>query len=1073
MSKEAKIFFCEVKPFCIAAVKNRSKHSVEQLHNFIKNCSTVVLQELHEYLLFPLRVILIQESKAKENAILASASCMQWIFNKIIVQEWKTFQDLYFILTMQITSNSAGKIVPTGSEEKKINVLLALRQLLSSSFLQHGKLFYEVNHISAIGHLISICLSIVTNEKNKQLRKIAIGVIEILSMPSLTVNLKENILLQFLVGNCIASFLPGILSVLIKVVSGDVQQGHMVKCKAIDAISKAIIAAGGDEEIEIFEHSIIKQYISDIVVSEQLSSFLIQRDSNWVENVGSKMSTVLDHVTTAGDHSNARVRMSVLNFSHQMLLSCSKKIFKSHVGTLLQIPCKLLNDNSPDISTKSIQVIDQFSECSKGNAFVQDIVQEDLLELCNRLPAIISKAADCEKLAHLKVILGFLEVLKYDLQSFSHSHAHVFNLFKSLLFCFQMDHSSLHKIEEVTSTTLDYDKTVKNFYKGQSDNWLFKKSFIHFHDDELCRILVKICRVLGKFGDVDVFLERLKELYESENLCRPTVLLINEILLGAKNNQLFSDKIFSEIETLIGIYTSNKNWYLCTSFNFEYATLRENSMKSKQTLISLGKTSNAANMTLKAINSNVILVCLQIEAMAAFSLILLKDFRKTLSKTLYPLLEKVNDRNHLISNCALEALHVVALSCQYKNVSELITANADYLVSTISIYLRQLNLFPRCPSVLRAMITHCDVTIFPLIRDTIDEIICTIDIERQNKLFLEAFLPVIKSIVKAINEWFAKKIDFIVKNSKDIQFTDVPEGSAQNITNYLANFYKDFKLASLDESEVKKAEESSSNNVDIEPPIGDASLSDNYTSADETKKVTAHIKVVEQIVQRCSHLLTNKDPRVRLLVIDIVAEGIECLRAEKNVFLPLVHKLWNPLTSRCRDPELQIVAKAFGVISFMGEHCGSFIRRRFTKDVLPNITAFLKQNSELHINSSTILSHTTLFKLQVAVLRGLGPLLLGAAPNYKDIYTICCACQSYLSSSQPVELQNAALALFEALIKIDPDSTWLFLSDIWTPPLKFNLSEADTNFKLFAIAGSSDKHSSFAVNFSKLLKLCS
>lgn len=1065
MSSKSELVFNKVKPLCINVTKSRTKYSIEQLQNFIKQLSADVVQDLHEYLLFPLRVILVQQPKAKEDFILAAAGCMQCVFKKVQVQKWKTFEDLYLVLITQITSSDQGKIVSSGSEDKKLSILFALEDLLHSSLVQHCKLFYEVNHISAIGHLITICLSIITNEKNKLLRKVSISVIEVLALESCSVSLKESPVLQYLVGNCIAFLLPGLLSVLVKVVSGDIQQGYSVKCKAIDTITKLIKIAGGDEELKTIDHPDVMQYLRDMNVSDQFKSFVVQRNSDWVKNVGAKMNVVLDHVATASDHSNVHVRMSILSFSCEMLVSCRKGVFKDHIGSLLKIPCKLISDDLSGVTSESWKVINCFSECCKDEVATQDILQEELFESCDLILTTVSKASDSEKLSHLKTIYGFLKVLKYNLKSFAYSSVHVSKLFKSLLFCLQMDSSSLHKIGEVDETTADYDSAITSFFKGQSNNWLFKKSFIHFHSDELCRIIIEVCRLLGQYGDIDIFLDHLKEYYDSENLCRPTVLLINELLLGTKKNNAPNSNLISHVETLIDLYTANDNWYLCTSHDSLYVSHRKSSPNNNLALLDSKKVITTTDMTLKMINSNIILVCLHLEALSTFSLVLINDYRQFLIKVLYPLLEKVNDSNHLISSCALKALHVVASSCRYKSIAELITMNADYLVSTISIHLRHLNLFPRSPAVLRAMMTHSDVSVFPLVRDTVDEILSTLDLQRHNKLLLVAFLPVMKAIASAINDWFpndyeGKTVECRLRNTDLVC-------PVQEITDTIVNFYNDFKLSSLEENE-----HSSVNNNFETAEDEKESISENHFPLDEKKEISAHIKVVEQILLRSSHLLTNPDPRMRLLVIDIIDKSIDCLRTEEDVFLPLVHKMWNPLTSRCRDSELQVVAKAFSVICRLGEHCGSFIRSRFTKDVMPYITVFLRDNSDAYHNSSSVHCHSTLFKLQVVILDHLGSLLRETTVSYKDIDTICCASYRYLSSAQPEELQNAALSLYKTLISINSDAIWLFLSDIWSPAPEYSFFDTNPTFYSFKLAGTSDVSNEFSLNFIKLLESC-
>jgi len=1061
MSDDAKVAFAKVKPFCIKVSQQRNAISVQQLYDVIKPLSSDVVQELHEYLLFPLRVIFIQKANIKEDAIVSSAECMQYVLLKTQVKEWKTFEDLCQILLLQISGTNKEQLYSVGSEDKKISILNALLSLLETSLHCHYNLFYNINHIPFIGHIVSICLSIVANEKHKQLRKIAITVIKCLCFAPNDAATTDDKMTRIKIGNCIASFVPGILSGLIKVVSGDANQGQAVKCKTLETISEVLKITASDSDIDLANDPEIKNCLMLDQVPSQLQGITVDRDLKWVNNLASKMKIVLQHVMTASDSLNVNVRLACLAFAEDMLKFCSKKVFHIHVGYLLKIPCKLLHDNVVKVVVKCKKIIEDFSSQNENDSKVTDILQEELFNLCSNLPKTLSKASDNEKLSCLNLIIGILEVLKLNVKSVLYSFAHLDNLLKSLIFCLQIDFSELHKIEEVTAAPTNFDQEITAFFKGQSKHWLFRKSFVHFHNTDICETLVKLCQLLGKYGDLDMLIDNLKERYENESQSISVVLIINEIILGTLTQSPKSLSIYDHIDYLIEIYTANKNWYLCTSYDSLYDLVHRLHVDPK----SFAVKPVSKNLSLKTINSNIILTCLHLEALATFAIALSDEFRKTLIKTLYPLLEKVNDSNYLIQSCALKALDIVALSCAYSNISSLINENADYLVSTISIHLRHLGLFPRSPDVLQAMLTHCDVAIFPLIRDTIDEILTTLDLHRQESHYLLSFLPVMMTTVKAINAWFAENL----VNSTTNQLEDEIQGSspqcededfACSISKELSVFHSNFKIGNLD-SPITELNDAVQTHQRSE--VASEHKNDDFG---ETKEVLEHIKVVEQIVHRSTQLLASEDPKVRLIVMNIIDESVSCLSGEKNTLLPVVHKLWKPLIARCSDSELQVAAKAFNVICNLGSHSGDFIRRKFTKDLLPKLLAFLSKNSrpDAFKMSNITYSHTTLFKLQLTVLNNLGPLLLNSTVSFNELHDVCNACRNYLSSHQPSEFQTAAVCLFKCLIDLDRDALWLFLSDIFSPHSSFH-SDVE-GFKVVTVSGTHDNSNEFAINAS-------
>ncbi|CAE1231881.1 TTI1 [Acanthosepion pharaonis] len=67
--------------------------------------------------------------------------------------------------------------------------------------------------------------------------------------------------------------------------------------------------------------------------------------------------------------------------------------------------------------------------------------------------------------------------------------------------------------------------------------------------------------------------------------------------------------------------------------------------------------------------------------------------------------------------------------------------------------------------------------------------------------------------------------------------------------------------------------------------------------------------------------------------------------------LPMVHQLWTPLSQRFSDTEIIVRIKAFQTLLNISVVCGSFIRKRTTKEVFPRLCNFLKSQSKLKCDS--------------------------------------------------------------------------------------------------------------------------
>lgn len=58
----------------------------------------------------------------------------------------------------------------------------------------------------------------------------------------------------------------------------------------------------------------------------------------------------------------------------------------------------------------------------------------------------------------------------------------------------------------------------------------------------------------------------------------------------------------------------------------------------------------------------------------------------------------------------------------------------------------------------------------------------------------------------------------------------------------------------------------------------------------------------------------------------------------------------------------------------LGETCGDFLRRRVSKEVLPKLCSSLTRQALISAKAGPVYTHTLAYKLQLAVLEGLGSL---------------------------------------------------------------------------------------------------
>ncbi|KAJ3586879.1 hypothetical protein NHX12_013271 [Muraenolepis orangiensis] len=168
-------------------------------------------------------------------------------------------------------------------------------------------------------------------------------------------------------------------------------------------------------------------------------------------------------------------------------------------------------------------------------------------------------------------------------------------------------------------------------------------------------------------------------------------------------------------------------------------------------------------------------------------------------------------------------------------------------------------------------------------------------------------------------------------------------------------------------------------------------------------------------------------------VLDIVELCVCILREREDELLPMVHGCWPVLLHRLTDDDPLAVLRGFQVLCTLGEACGDFLRNRVSKEVLPRLGSSLTRQAPVSARAGLVYTHTLAYKLQLAVLQGLGALCLRLQLGEADLDAVCDACLPYLSCRQPINLQEACLSVFRHLIQVDPDAFWLTLSQLHCP----------------------------------------
>lgn len=1060
--------FSALRPICVKITKEQTITNVQCLQSQLQNVGDAALQDLQEYVLFPLTFALKTPGPKQDRFLQIVMECIHFIISRTCVRRQQLLCELFSDLTLCLSSpGNHGKLAII-SEELKMAAVKGLDALLHSAYGDIVLSLYEPDMLPVQGFVISVLLTIAEREKSRQLQILALKCLLTLILQcdcsEMHCSFDNSELIQ--VGNQLASFLPGITLGMTRIISGDVKQGHLVTTYAIRVWYKVVCLVMANEQLSNNIHHDKKM---NFAKASKHAELVICRKPEWVNSTASKLEVLLQKLCScAAGNQHWKVRLELVELVHHLLSHCNKSL-KESISHLLEVLVRLVGDEGPEVQTRCTQVLRHVSEqCVVWeNKDFADVLSDNLHALATALPRLMRTQDDQSKLTSLNLLLGYIKLLGSKVNVVLNSTVHLGRLSKALVQILELDVTDVRIVEErqLTSeaarlqqptpcSTLDKPATQKKYFK-------------YFNEERVFTLLQQICRVLGYYGNLYLLVDHFMELYQESTMYRKqAALVINELLLGSagldvcilheRETPVSTDDFKAVITSIVEEYTSMNNWHLVTSLESEYvAGLDKNQPRYQDFTEGFHSYSQFSTLTVHTMNSNIWQICIQLEGIGYFARVLNKGFCLLLMTTLYPVLEKVGAETLLISQMARGTLVDICQACDYESIHELINQNLDYLVNTISLNLRRLVQHPHTPGVISVMFSYSDASFLPLVDDVVQDVLLSLDLYHNEKAQL--IFTVLHSLLMALACWFPP-MDPVQKMGKSHKASR-SDTTAEEIQCFFQQYQNLKRLAEgdiegidLDQAECETPNQADSN-ASYDPP-------------DVKKELPAHIRIAKDVMERCIHLLSDKNIKLRLKVLDVLELCVIVLQNNLNELLPMIHRAWNPLVQRLINDESLVVLRAFKVLCTLADTGGDFLRSRVSKDILPNVTRSLASQAKASVKAGPIYSHTLSYKLQLAVLQGLGKLCEKLELCESDLDVVASTCLPYLSSRQPRKLQEAACSVFYHLAEVDPDATWLIVNELYCPDV---YNPPHTSLPPIQLSGMGKQRNEFMDNVVQLL----
>lgn len=1071
--------FGALRPVCVQLTKTQTVETVERLRAQLQAVSDSALQELQQYVLFPLRFALKTPGPKREHLIQSVVECLTFVLSSTCVRERELLQELFSELSACLYSPSARQPAAV-SEELKLAVIQGLSTLMHSAYGDTILAFYEPSILPRLGFAVSLLLDLAEQEKSKQIKVAALKCLQVLLFQCDCQDHPRSLdeLEQKQLGDLFASFLPGISMALTRVITGDFKQGHSIVVSSLKIFYETVSFIMADKHLERTSDTQPKP----ASVEPRVAELMVHREAKWVKNTSDKLTVLIKKITECVSiHPHWKVRLALTELIEALLLKCSQSLVGS-VGHLLKALVGLVNDESPEVQTQCSKVLRHFADRKVvvGNRAFADILSENLHSLATSLPRLMNSQDDQGKFSTLSLLLGYLKLLGPEVNFVLRSAAHLQRLSKALIQVLELDVADIKVVEERRRPSGGLSSSP------ESAALLQRRYFRFFTDERLFLLLQQLCQLLGFYGDLYLLVDHFMELYhESVVYRKQAAMILNELVVGAaglevenlhENHIKTSPEELKEIvTTILEEYTSQENWYLVTCIESEEGG-EELTMKQSglQAITSAAHTCQVTSFpafskpgpTICSMNSNIWQICIQLEGIGRFAYALGKDFRLLLMSALYPVLEKAGDQTLLISQAATGAMLDICHACGYDSPQHLISQNSDYLVNGISLNLRHLSLHPHTPKVLEVMLWNSDASLLPLVADVVQDILATLDQFYDKRA--TSFVGVLHALLAALAQWFPDTGDLGQPQEQSAgeegshlsQKPAAPENTAtaEDIEQFLLNYLKEKDVADGNVSDFDNEEEEQS-----EPPKVDES----DTGPDVEPPPPVQIQIAKDVMERCIHLLSDKNLTIRLKVLDVLDLCVVVLQSHKNQLLPLAHRAWPSLVRRLTSDDPLVVLRAFKVLRTLGGKCGDFLRSRFCKDILPQLAGSLVTQAPVSARAGPVYTHTLAFRLQLAVLQGLGPLCERLDLGEGDLNKVADACLIYLSAKQPVKLQEAARRVFLHLMKVDPDCIWFLLNELYCPE---QLTPPHPSLHPVQLRGTAGQGNPYAANVLHLLQ---
>ncbi|CAH1990517.1 unnamed protein product [Acanthoscelides obtectus] len=696
------------------------------------------------------------------------------------------------------------------------------------------------------------------------------------------------------------------------------------------------------------------------------------RTPEWYRDNDEKIEKIVKSFCKLVTHQHPNVRLELLKTSELILKNCLMSMPKS-ARHFIQIIIIMTQDVEPPIRSRSKELLETLANTwsTEEMRTIFDYMEAEFIRTIYNLPSTFGGLDDGKKLASVNLIIGYLILYsKFELIDVLLNVTHLRNLVHALMSVSQLKNSA---------DVFETKESGKIFYDPYEQvKW---KQFVHYRNEAITTHIEKLCHLLGRnngtFRTVVDFILDFFNIYRDN--FKEAVLLMNAILTSCELNP-------ENIDILKRVL-----------FTYMDPTFFDVPLEVK-----------TDHYTLAEIHNNIIQVCVLMEGVGCIATRLGLHFKSILQRVLPSVFEKAGNRQPYVSSIGVLVLKNISQACGYSDISALISSNIDYISFHLSHQQRatgKANLLP----VISIILKHTRLDVLPYVSILIED---SINSFHENKQFTLSYLEVFNEFVLTLRSWLG-----IVTKVNDVKSREERYKEAEGFKVTGIEEQDDFSDEAVTRNsaeDMQKNQEELLKEVEV-PEIAEY----------KKPKPPLYVRLLTDILCEALNFIPSKNNELRLKALEIFINGVEILQDWEDELLPIVHKVWSPLVDHFKEIDDPLVTNySFKLLIILARVSKDFIRYRTTKEALPHILDLLEKLSRKSYmkDRGSPYRYTQTYKLQLAILKDIGHVLVDMDINEKHIGNVIEVLRLYMSNRQPAPLRELALKSVNMLFTYDSNA---------------------------------------------------